>query len=163
AELGARIEREELGLRGQLVAEELRFGADRAAAAEKAAAEARARRETLERSLAEGSAKRRAAEERVAARDRERPHAWGVLTKRRGEQQRIAVRASGLTGREEEIGAALEALRAELGPLTLDVGDGGAPGERARKLDDELSEIESGLVAAGEGLARARSTDAGES
>ena len=41
AELGARIEREELGLRGQLVAEELRFGADRAAAAEKAAAEAR--------------------------------------------------------------------------------------------------------------------------
>ncbi len=42
AELGARIEREELGLRGQIVSEELRFGADRAAAAEKAAAKARA-------------------------------------------------------------------------------------------------------------------------
>ena len=41
AELGARIEREELGLRGQIVSEELRFGADRAAAAEKAAAKAR--------------------------------------------------------------------------------------------------------------------------
>ncbi|HEX2392231.1 MAG TPA: AAA family ATPase, partial [Solirubrobacterales bacterium] len=41
AELGARIEREELGLRGRLVSEELRFGADRAAAAAKAAAAAR--------------------------------------------------------------------------------------------------------------------------
>jgi len=162
AELGARIEREELGLRGQLIAEELRFGADRAAAAEKAAVEARARRETLERSLAEVSAKRRAAEERFAARDRERTQAWGVLTKLRGEQQRIAIRASGLAGREEEIGAALEALRAELGPLTLDVGDGAAPGERARKLEDELGEIEAGLATAGEGLARACSTDAGE-
>ena len=37
AELGARIERQELGLRGRLVSEELRFGADRAAAAAKAA------------------------------------------------------------------------------------------------------------------------------
>jgi chromosome segregation ATPase len=162
AELGARIEREELGLRGRLVAEELRFGGDRAAAAEKAAAEARAQRETLERSLAEVSARRRAAEERFAARDRERTQAWGVLTKLRGEQQRIAIRASGIAGREEEIGAALEALRAELGPLTLDVGDGAAPGERARKLEDELGEIGAGLATAGEGLDRARSTDAGE-
>jgi chromosome segregation protein len=162
AELGARIEREELGLRGQLVAEELRFGDDRAAAAEKAAAEARARRETLERSLAEVSAKRRAAEERFAARDRERTQAWGVLTKLRGEQQRVAIRATGLGDREGEIGAALEALRAELGPLTLDVGDGAAPGERARKLEDELGEIEAGLTTAAEGLARARSADAGE-
>jgi chromosome segregation protein len=162
AELGARIEREELGLRGRLVAEELRFGADRAAAAEKAAAEARARRETLERSLAEVSAKRRAAEERFAARDRERTRAWGMLTKLRGEQQRIAIRASGLAGREEEIGAALEALRGELGPLTFDVGDGAAPGERARKLEDEMGEIEAGLATAADGLARARSADTGE-
>ncbi len=44
AEIGARIEREELGLRGQIVSEELRFGADRAAAAEKAATKARATR-----------------------------------------------------------------------------------------------------------------------
>ncbi len=42
AELGARIEREELGLRGQLVAEDLRFGEDRAQAAQNAAEEARA-------------------------------------------------------------------------------------------------------------------------
>jgi chromosome segregation ATPase len=163
AELGARIEREELGLRGQLVAEELRFGADRAAAAEKAAREARAKRAELEKRLAEVSEKRRAAEERFAARDRERTQAWGVLTKLRGEQQRVAMRGMGLAGRVEEIAAGLEELRAELGPLTLDVGDGAAPGERARKLEEELDEIGAGLASAGEGLEKARAEEAGES
>jgi chromosome segregation ATPase len=162
AELGARIEREELGLRGQLVAEELRFGADRAAAAEKAAQEARAQRATLEKQLAEVSEKRRAAEERFAARDRERTQAWGVLTKLRGDQQRVAVRAAGLGDREGELTSSLEALRAELGPLTLDVDTAAAPGERARKLAEELSEIDAGLSGAAEGLARARSAEASE-
>ncbi|HXR31799.1 MAG TPA: AAA family ATPase [Solirubrobacterales bacterium] len=162
AELGARIEREELGLRGQLVAEELRFGADRAAAAEKAAAEAREQRAALEKQLAEVSEKRRAAEERFAARDRERTQAWGVLTKLRGDQQRIAVRAAGLSAREGELSSGLEALRAELGPLTLDLGGDAAPGERARKLDEELGEIDAGLRSAAEGLAGARSADASE-
>src|SRR6201746_2529594 len=105
AELGARIEREELGLRGQLVSEELRFGADRAAAAEKAAVEARAQRTAIEKRLAEVSEKRRAAEERFAARDRDRIEAWGVLTKLRGDQQRIAIRATGLADREGDISA----------------------------------------------------------
>jgi chromosome segregation protein len=164
AELGARIEREELGLRGQLVGEELRFGADRAAAAEKAASEARAQRADLEKRLAEVSEKRRAAEERFAARDRERTQAWGVLTKLRGEQQRIAIRATGLGDREGEIAARLESLRSELGPLTLDVGGSeAAPGERARKLEEELDEIDAGLGGAAEGLSRARSADASES
>ena len=87
-----------------MVAEELRFGADRAAAAEKAATEARAQRAVLEKNLAEVSAKRRAAEERFAARDRERTQAWGLLTKLRGEQQRIAIRATGaLADREGDI------------------------------------------------------------
>ena len=116
AELGARIEREELGLRGRLVSEELRFGADRAAAAEKAAAKARATRAEIEERLAEVSERRREAEERFAARDRERTQAWGLLTKLRGEQERVAVRAASLSGRETELEARLEALRAELGP-----------------------------------------------
>jgi chromosome segregation protein len=164
AELGARIEREELGLRGQIVAEELRFGADRAAAAEKAATEARARRAALERQLSAVSEKRRAAEERFAARDRERTQAWGVLTKLRGEQQRIAIHATGLGDREGEISARLEALRGELGPLTLDVGGSeAAPGERARKLERELDEIDAGIRGATDGLGRARLADASES
>jgi chromosome segregation ATPase len=162
AELGARIEREELGLRGQIVAEELRFGADRAAAAEKAAVEARAQRADIEKRLAEVSEKRRAAEERFAARDRERTQAWGVLTKLRGEQQRVAIRASGLADREGEISGSLEALRAELGPLTLDVSAAAAPGERARKLGEELDEIDAGLSGASEGLAKARSVEMSE-
>src|SRR4051812_7713656 len=51
AELGMRIEREELGLRGRLVSEELRFGADRALAAEAAAEKARAERSRLDAAL----------------------------------------------------------------------------------------------------------------
>jgi chromosome segregation ATPase len=162
AELGARIEREELGLRGQIVSEELRFGADRAAAAEKAAAKARATRAGIEERLAAVGKRRREAEERFAARDRERTQAWGLLTKLRGEQERIAVRAASLAGREAELGARLESLRAELGPLTLDVGACGAPAERARKLEEELEEIDAGLGAAVKGLEIARSDEAAE-
>jgi chromosome segregation protein len=163
AELGARIEREELGLRAQLVSEELRFGADRAAAAEKAAAKARAVREKLEERLAEVSKRRTTAEERFATRDRERTQAWGLLTKLRGEQERVAVRVANLSNRETELEAGLEGLRAELGPLTLDVGPGSAPAERARKLEEELGEIDAGLRTASEGLGVARSSEAVES
>jgi len=163
AEIGARIEREELGLRGQLVSEELRFGADRAAAAEKAAAKARATRAKLEERLAAVGKRRREAEERFAARDRERTQAWGLVTKLRGEQERVAVRAVGISGRVTEQEARLESLRSELGPLTLDVGAGGTPGERARKLEEELGEIGAGLDSAVAGLAVARSDAAAES
>jgi chromosome segregation ATPase len=163
AELGARIEREELELRGRLVAEELRFGADRALAAEKTAEQARAKRAAVEQRLGEVSERRRAAEERFAVRDRERTQAWGLLTKLRGEQQRIAVRAATLGDRVAELASALEGLRAEFGPLTLDLGTAeGAPAERARKLEEELGEIETGLSGAMEGLARARAGDAAE-
>jgi chromosome segregation ATPase len=162
AELGARIEREELGLRAQLVSEELRFGADRAAAAEKAAAKARGVRERLEERLAEVSKRRLAAEERFADRDRVRTQAWGLLTKLRGDQERVAVRVANLSSRETELEAGLENLRAELGPLTLDVGPGSSPGERARKLKEELGEIDAGLRTATEGLGVASSSDAAE-
>jgi chromosome segregation ATPase len=162
AELGARIEREELGLRAQLVSEELRFGADRAAAAEEAAKKARAIREQLEQQLSEVSQRRSAAEERFAARDRERTQAWGLLTKLRSDQERVAVRVANLSSREAEVEAGLERLRVELGPLTLDVGPGSAPGERARKLEEELGEIDAGLRTAGDGLNVARSSNAAE-
>jgi chromosome segregation protein len=164
AELGARIEREELELRGRLVAEELRSGADSAKAAEEAAEKARSKRAAVEARLGEVSEQRRAAEERFAARDRERTQAWGLLTKLRSDQQRIAVRAAGIADREAELAASLEGLRAEFGPLTLDVGAGTAvPGERARKLEEELGEVDAGLSSATEGLARARSSGAAES
>ncbi|HEU5064016.1 MAG TPA: AAA family ATPase [Solirubrobacterales bacterium] len=162
AELGARIEREELGLRAQLVSEELRFGADRAAAAETAAAKARGVREKLEAQLAEVGKRRLAAEERFADRDRQRTQAWGLLTKLRSDQERVAVRVANLSSREAELEAGLENLRTEMGPLTLDVGPGSSPGDRARKLEEELGEIDAGLRTATEGLAVARSSDAAE-
>jgi chromosome segregation ATPase len=163
AELGARIEHEELELRGRLVGEELRFGKDRAEAAERAAEKARAKRTEVEKRLAEVSGRRRAAEERFAARDRERTQAWGLLTRLRGEQQRVAVRAAGLGDRETELTGALEGLRAEFGPLTLDLGSAeGAPAERARKLEEELAEIDAGLTGATAGLEQARSSEAAE-
>jgi chromosome segregation protein len=163
ADVGARIAREELQLRGRLVAEELRFGEDRARAAEETAGNARAQRAAVEKLVAEVSERRRAAEERFAARDRERTQAWGVLTKLRGEQQRTAVRAAGLADREAKLAADLEALRAEFGPLTLDVGrTDAAPGQRALKLDEELGEIDAGLSSAVDGLSRARSGSASE-
>ncbi|HET9163757.1 MAG TPA: AAA family ATPase [Solirubrobacterales bacterium] len=163
AELGARIEREELELRGRLVGEELRFGKDRALAAQKATERARDKRAEVEKRLEEVSARRRAAEERFAARDRERTQAWGLLTKLRGEQQRIAVRGAGLADRVAELERALAGLRAEFGPLTLDLGAAeGTPGGRTGKLEEELGEIDAGLSGATQGLARARSAEASE-
>ncbi len=162
AEIGARIDREEAELKGRIVSEELRFGADRAAAAAKAAAAARETRAKLEEQLAEVSKRRSAAEERFAERDRARTQAWGVLTKLRAESERVAVRAAGLSRSEGEVEARLERLRAELGPLTLDVTGSDAPSQRARKLEEELGEVDAGLATALEGLATARSDDASE-
>src|ERR1700742_1761171 len=162
AEIGARIDREENELKGRIVSEELRFGADRAAAAAKAAAAARETRAKLEASLAEVSKRRSAAEERFAERDRARTQAWGVLTKLRAESERGAGRGAGLTRSESEVEARLEALRAELGPLSLDVSGGDAPPQRARKLEEELGEVDAGLKSALDGLATARSEAAAE-
>jgi chromosome segregation ATPase len=163
AELGARIEREEMELKARLVSEELRFGAGRAAAAAKAAAGARAARSKLEEELAAVSRRRAAAEERFAERDRARTQAWGLLTKLRAASERVAVRVAGLARGEAEVEARLRGLHAELGPLTLDVGSGGAPAQRAVKLEEELGEVDAGLATARDGLATARSADAAES
>jgi chromosome segregation protein len=157
AELGARIEREELGLRAQLVGEELRFGEHRLAAAERAAAKARRARDELEKQIDEVSARRRAAEERFADRDRQRTRAWGVLTRLRADLERIGIRAASLGDRAGELELRLQALRAELAPLTLDVdGAATAPASRARRLGEELGEVDTALAAAGSALARAR-------
>jgi chromosome segregation ATPase len=162
AEIGARIDREEAELKGQIVSEELRFGADRAEAAAKAAAAAREKRGKLEEQLAEVSKRRSAAEERFAERDRARTQAWGVLTKLRAESERVAVRVAGLSRSEGEVEARLERLRAELGPLSLEVSGSEAPTQRAVKLEEELGEVDAGLKAAIDGLATARSEGASE-
>jgi chromosome segregation protein len=150
-------------LKARIVSEELRFGADRAAAAAKAAASAREKRGKLEEQLAAVSKRRSVAEERFAERDRARTQAWGLLTKLRSESERVAVRAAGLSRGEAEVEARLERLRVELGPLTLEVGASGAPAQRALKLEEELGEVDAGLKTALDGLATSRSGAATES
>jgi chromosome segregation protein len=156
AEIGARIELEELDLRSRIVAEELRFGEDRLAAARQAAAEARKLRSGLEAELDAVSRRRRAAEERFAERDRERTELWGVLNALRGAQEKIAINGSSIEERGRQLEARLEALRVELAPLTFDLGEAGSASERSKRLVEELSAVDEGIQAAAEGLRRAR-------
>ena len=157
AEIGARIEREELGFKAQLVAEELRFGEDRLEAARKSAAAARKERSGLEESLSAVSKRRRAAEERFAERDRERTAIWGVLNSLRSGQEKIAISTSAIAERSRILEGRLEGLRVELAPLTFDLGSSGSASERSKALVEELSEVDAGLKSAAEGLRQARS------
>ncbi|MGA7435667.1 MAG: AAA family ATPase [Solirubrobacterales bacterium] len=156
AEIGARIEREELGLRAKLVAEELRFGEDRLEAAREAARQARAKRDGLEKELTAVSKRRSAAEERFAERDRERTAIWGILNSLRSGQEKIAIGTSAVVERGRIMESRLEKLRIELAPLTLDLGSSGSASERAKRLVEELSEVDAGLATAVEGLRQAR-------
>ncbi len=156
AEIFARIEREELGLKAQLLAEDLRFGEDRLLAAKAAADKARERRTGLEQKLDSVAKRRRLAEERFAERDRERTEIWGLLNGLRSSQEKISIGASRISERSRSLDARLEQLRVDLAPLTLDVGSSGSAGERSQQLVTELSEVDSGLATAAEGLRRAR-------
>jgi chromosome segregation protein len=156
AEIGARIELEELDLRARLVAEELRFGEDRLNAARKAAADARKLRAGLEAELDAVSTRRRAAEERFAERDRERTELWGILNSLRGAQEKIAISGSAVEEKGRRLEARLEALRVELAPLTFDLGEAGSASERSKRLVEELAGVDEGLQTAADGLRRAR-------
>lgn len=156
AEIGARIEREELGLKARLVAEELRFGEDRLREARARAEKAREGRDALEKRLAEVSRRRHVAEERFAERDRARTEAWGVLNRLRSGQEQLAVGASTLRDRSLRLEGHLEELRLELAPLTLELGVSGSASERSRQLAGELGRVEAGLGIAAGGLRRAR-------
>ena len=156
AEIGARIERQELELRSRLVSEELRFGEARLVQAREAAAKARKIRDGLEKELSAVSERRRAAEERFAERDRERTAIWGILNGLRSGQEKVAIETSRIAEQGRRLAARVEELRLELAPLTLDVGSSGSASERARRLVEELSEVDAGLATAAEGLRQAK-------
>ncbi len=157
AEIGARIERDELSLKSRVVAEELRFGQDRLEAARDAANKARALRSGFEEQLSEVSKRRNAAEERFAERDRERTAVWGLLNSLRTGQERVSMEALTLSERGRELERRLVELRVELAPLTFDLGESEGPSDRAKRLLEELSQVESGLAEAVDGLKKARS------
>ena len=156
AEIGARIERQELELRSRLVSEELRFGEARLVQAREAAGKARKIRDGLEKELSAVSERRRAAEERFAERDRERTAIWGILNGLRSGQEKVAIETSRIAEQGRKLAARVEDLRLELAPLTLDVGSSGSASERAKRLVEELSEVDAGLATAAEGLRQAK-------
>jgi len=156
AEIGARIERQELEHKSRLVVEDLRFGEARLEQARAEAGKARKVRDGLEKELATVSERRRAAEERFAERDRERTAIWGILNGMRSGQEKIAIETNRISEQSRRLGLRLDEIRLELAPLTLDLGSEGSASERARHLVQELSEVEAGLATAAEGLRQAK-------
>lgn len=156
AEIGARIERQELELKSQLVAEDLRFGEAKLELARAEADKARKVRDGLEKELTTVSERRRAAEERFAERDRERTAIWGILNGLRSGSEKVSIETSRIAEHGRRLGTRLEELRLELAPLTLDLGTSGSASERAKHLVQELSEVDAGLATAAEGLRQAK-------
>ena len=157
AEIGARIEREELGLKARILAEDLRFGEARLEQARKEAEQARGRRAALDERLSRVSSRRAAAEEKFARRDRERTEMWGLLNSLRGAREKIHFGGVSMSQAVRSLEPRIEKMKLELAPLTLDL-DGVAPGaDRATRLVEELREVATGLERARNGLDRAGS------
>lgn len=157
AEIGARIEREELGLKALILAEDLRFGEAKLEQARKEADEARGQRDQLDERLARVSARRSAAEEKFARRDRERTEMWATLNSLRAAREKIHFGGVSMTQVGRSLEPRIEKMKLELAPLTLDL-DGVSEGaDRASRLVEELKEVAGGLERARGGLDRAGS------
>ncbi len=155
AEIGARIEREELGLKARVIAEEIRFGQGRLDAARQRAEKARGRRSGLETRLGKVSERRLAAEERFADRDRLRTELWETLNGLRGAREKVHLATVSISERGRSLEPGIERLRRELEPLSFDLEGTAGETDRARRLVVELGEVERGLERAGRGLAQA--------
>ncbi len=155
AEIGARIEREELGLKARLISEEVRFGQDRLDAARERAERARGRRSGLETRLGKVSERRLAAEERFADRDRMRSELWETLNGLRGAREKVHLATVSIAERGRSLEPGIELLKRELEPLSFDLEGTAGETDRARRLVVELGEVELGIERAGRGLARA--------
>jgi chromosome segregation ATPase len=155
AETHARLERDALELRAQLVADELRSHEHDLAGTEFDAAQARDKRDEIEARLTKANERRTEIEERFAERDRERTLLWGRLTSMRGAHERLSVRTETLVGRADELEAGLERRRAALGDLAPDA-DGSDQDDSGDPLATELGRIEHALGGATQALLRAR-------
>ncbi|MGI8728186.1 MAG: AAA family ATPase, partial [Solirubrobacterales bacterium] len=145
AETHARLERQTMELRVNLVRDRLASGAGDLSAAEAKAAAARAEREGLEAELKVAAERRSAIEERLADRDRERSAVWGDLSAIRTAHERIGARTESVAGREAELRSAVQRRRADLGALAAEL--------RATEKDAEAAlaaELESASKALGE-------------
>jgi chromosome segregation protein len=171
AELHARLERQTLEARWELVRDELRAQLGEVAAAEHQAGEARRRREAVERELERVAARREAAEEALAGRSAHREE----LSRRSFVAQSAAARVSDRLDSVRATGAALSArlersreLLTALrdAPVDQTTDDGVSERiaaleaslaeldrERERAIADQLSELEQQRAAAGTAVA----------
>ena len=145
AELHARIERQTLEARWELTRDDLRIHNAELGAAQTAAAEARARREQVERALAAVRTRREAAEDALARRSAHREELSRRCFVAQSAAERIAYRAeaAGTAGRDvEERLRRRERLLAELEQAAQ--GDRPDPEADARigRLEQELARLE---------------------
>src|SRR5437763_365942 len=145
AELHARLERQTLEARWELVRDDLRgHQADRAAA-EATAAEARAHREQLERALAAVAGRREAAEEALARRSAEREELSRRCFLTQGAGERVAYRADAVAAAGRDVAGRLSRTEQHLSELEQAVGsEAPDPGAEARiaELEQELARLE---------------------
>jgi chromosome segregation protein len=103
AELHARLERQTLEARWELVRDDLRIHHGELSGAQTAAAQARAQRQTLERSLAAVAARRQAAEEALAQRSAHREELSRRSFLAQGAAERVGYRADAVRAAERDL------------------------------------------------------------
>ncbi|MGO9904448.1 MAG: chromosome segregation SMC family protein [Solirubrobacteraceae bacterium] len=145
AELHARIERQTLEARWELTRDDLRIHAAELEAAQTAAAEARARREEVERALAAVRTRREAAEEALARRSAHREELSRRCFVAQSAAERIGYRAeaAGAAGRDvEERLRRREGLLAELEQAAQADRPDPETDARIAQLEHELARLE---------------------
>jgi len=157
AETHARLERQSMELRLQLLGDRLAVGGGDLAEAEGTSAAARAERDRVEGALREARERRTAVEERLAARDRERTAVWRELTTLRAAHERLSARTEAIASREAELRAALERRRATLGTLAAELRatERDAESALAGELDSARVALDEASAAIGDALASA--------
>jgi chromosome segregation protein len=183
AELHARLERQTLEARWELVRDDLRIHLAELAAAQAAAGEARAHRQELERALAAVAARREAAEEALATRSAHREELSRRCFLAQGAAERVTYRADAVRAAERDVEQRGHRAEGHLGDLERSAeneppnpeGDARIAEleqavtrlerDREAELDRQLDELEQQLAAArvlaGEQAAAVEKTRAG--
>jgi chromosome segregation protein len=141
AELHSRLERQSLELRGRLTDDSLLAVAEELTEAESAAADARQRRDDLEREQTEVAHKREQTERSLAEHGRERENLSSRLFAARSAAERIAIRLESVRAGERMLQARLRrSLRAL--EQSQDAGAGSDQADRLAELETELAALD---------------------
>ena len=140
AEVQARLTREQLELRAELVADRLRAHDAQLKGSETGAGSARKQREEIESRLAEVAKRREAAEARLASRDRERAVLGQRLVALRSIRDRHSLRLEAPARARAELDAGLGERRRQANALAQEELDTAA-GDRTAELEAELAKL----------------------